>query len=439
MRIEKYPFVLYTFLTIFWVACASGVVVDELLPFLAPHKNTFTLLSETGMFALGTLCLRKRSDIVWYLGIFGLAYFSTCIVNHNGAMRFLMGVRDFAGLLCVVPVLRWLSSHGPEGDFLRRFNRQLYIWLILQAVCITWQLIRYGAGDNGGGTAGDGASGNTSICIYMVSLFLLLQHWDADNFWQSLKANRKYVILLYPTFLNETKVSFIYFLLYFFFLLPFNRKFVARAAMLIPAAVIVLCGALWIYFSTAMYSSDQLGSGDFYEAYMYGDDLDRMMDHAMALREGDIDVEDITYFGDVDIPRVAKYLLIWPKLEDCPGGLSFGAGIGQFQGWNSDNFTKFAHQNQWLLYGTKPWGFSVITQIGIVGFILTTILIINNIWSRARGNRKVLKLSLLMLATFVMSLLYNDCWRVLWFDIIFFYVGFYIKQPQAAELPFKDS
>lgn len=439
MRIDKYNFVLYAFLTFFWVSCASGFVIDEFAPFLDSQKGNLAMLCEMGVFLLGIVTLRKPSDIFYLVTFLVIAFISTCVVNSNGIFRYVLGLRDFAGIFCVVPIFRWLINHGPEGDFLRRFNRQLYVWLVLQAVCIVWQFIRYGAGDWGGGTAGYKASGNASTCIYVVSLFLLMQNWDADNFMASLKANAKYLLLLLPTYLNETKVSFIYLAVYLFVLLPFNRKLMLRVMVFVPSLIAVMVAVWSLYSTNVLYKADDIFSSEFYNNYFYGDDMDRILEKSMMLRDGEIEADDIVYFGDSDVPRIAKYMLLWPKLEDIRGGVAFGAGISQFQGWNSENYTKFAYPNRYLLYGTKPWGFWLLAQVGLIGLFFVCYVIVNNICPRANGSKKIQKLSLFLLVVFLGSLLYNDCWRSLWFDIIVFYVAVYMRQPQARAWLHADS
>ena len=436
MIVGKYKFVLYWFLATFWIACCNGFVIDEFLPMLKPMKGTVTLLCEVSMLALGTLTLRRRGDVLIYVTFLLLAFFSTCIVNTNGIGRFLMGFRDFAGLLCVVPVMRYLDAKSPrEGAFMELFRRQLWIWLVLQAVCITWQWLRYGACDEVGGSAGSGMSGNVSLCIYIVSFFLMMPTWDSSQIWQSFKANRRYFLLLYPTFLNETKISFFYLLIYIFLLLRFDRKFIKRLIVGLPLTVGLFVGLGYIYESVTNLSVTRLFDDQFYMDYLMGENLERQIDAAQDIMDGTAEDWIVEHFnGEIDIPRIAKILLIWPNLEETGGGVTFGAGIGQFQGWASNSMTAFARYNEWVLYGSKPWSFWMMVQMGVIGLIFSCVILLRNLIARARGDGRIARVSWFMLAIFAIILVYNSCWHDLWVCVIMFFIGLYNQHLSAKNV-----
>ncbi len=434
MIVDKYKFVLYWFLATFWVACCNGFVVDEFLPMLKPHKGSITLLCEMSMFALGTLTVRRRGDVFFYAGFLLLAFFCTCVANTNSISRFLIGLRDFSGLLCVVPAIHWLASHKPASGpgLWELFRRQLWIWLVLQAVCVTWQWLRYGACDEVGGSAGSGFSGQVSMCIYIVSFFLMMPTWDSTRLWQSFKANRRYFLLLYPTFLNETKISFVYLAIFLFLLMHFDRKFVVRLVVSLPLIAGVFVGLGYIYESVTHLSITRMFTGQFYMDYLMGENLERQIDAAQDILDGTADDFIMEFYnGDVDIPRIAKILLIWPNLADTGGGIELGAGISQFQGWSSNNMTSFARYNEWVLYGSKPWAFWMMVQMGVIGLIFSCVILLRNLLARARGDGGIARINWFMVAIFAIILVYNSCWHDMWVCVIMFFIGQYNQYTSA--------
>lgn len=439
MRVDRYRFVLYLFITLFWVKMCTGFVFDEILIGKGGIRIFLLQSSSLALLALGGALLRRRSDILFYLGTLGYVFIDTCFINSDSIGRFFLGTTDIIGLIAILPIYRYLYDKSPGHNFTAVFNRQLYIWLILQAFAIVWQFVKYGAGDAVGGTFGNSGSGITSTCIYIVSFLLLMQRWNADEMAASFKANFKYILLLFPTMLNETKVSFVYLVIYFFLLLPFSHKFIKKIFIAVPIAVGLFFIMLPIYLTTTDTKIDTLIDNDFYQNYMVGTDIGDVGERAQMITDGTLEGDDIEDATRVDVPRATKYLFMWPILQDTKGGHAFGAGIGQFAGWNDNNFTRFARLNKWLLNGTKPWIFAVWVQLGWIGVILTSILIIRGIWHRPRGNRKILKMDLFLLAVFALSFLYDDCWRWDGVCLILFYAGFFMKTPAAQQLPYRDS
>ena len=245
--IERYKLYYRLFLTIFWIETCFGFVAEELLPFIEPLRNVLFLLCDVATLVLGLLTMRKRGDLAVFISFFVLAILSTVIVNGESWLTMLNGSRDFFGLILAIPIMRWFFLHERSAEFKRSMIKQLKIWMWLQAFCVTEQFIRYGANDHGGGTMGFGASGMTSMMIYLVSFFLVTRNWDSDSYFNSLRKNWVYVFLLFPSFLNETKVSFILLALYFILLIKYDRKLIVRLAIILPVSVAAFIGLGNIY------------------------------------------------------------------------------------------------------------------------------------------------------------------------------------------------
>ena len=154
-------------------------------------------------------------------------------------------------------------THERSDEFKASIIKQLNIWLWLQAFCVTEQFIRYGANDHGGGTMGEGASGMVSMMIYLVSFFLITRNWDSSDYFGSLRRNWKYIFLLYPSFLNETKVSFILLAAYFVLLLKYDRKLLLRMTYILPLSVLVFIGLGSLYLNLTRQEADEVLSAEF--------------------------------------------------------------------------------------------------------------------------------------------------------------------------------
>ncbi len=435
--VEKYKLYYRTFLVIFWVASSFGFVSEELLPPLKGATSIVFLLCDVVLFVLGLVTLRQKGDVLTFISYLLLAVTSTILLNGESALNLLNGSRDFLGLILVAPVLRYFFTCKHSREFMASFDRQLYIWLCLQAVCITEQFLRYGANDHGGGTMGMGASGIASILIYLVSFYLISRRWDSSHFWRSLKENWKYIFLLYPSYLNETKLSFILLAAYFVLLIKFDRKLVLRAVFIIPVAIAGLCGISAIYFSVTNQDADKVLSKEFVEEYLYGgEDLDKLIDVGLMVQSGEIEVDPRDWWA-VDIPRMAKLLLIGPYVADCPGGHALGAGLGHFKGGQLVKETHFAEQNRWLLQGSRPWSFFVYVQLGWVGFLWSLLVLGRLIFCRGSRYPQHRQIMILVSLAALAIMFYNDTFRVFNFCVTMFYITlalrYYQPEPAAEE------
>ncbi len=417
--VERYKLYYRLFLAIFWIETCFGFVAEELLPFIEPARNALFLLCDVATLILGLLTLRKRGDWVVFGSFYLLAIISTVIVNRESWMTMLNGSRDFFGLIFAVPILRWFFTHERSDEFKASMIKQLNIWLWLQAFCVTEQFIRYGANDHGGGTMGEGASGMVSMMIYLVSFFLITRNWDSSDYFGSLRRNWKYIFLLYPSFLNETKVSFILLAAYFVLLLKYDRKLLLRMTYILPLSVLVFIGLGSLYLNLTRQEADEVLSKEFFEDYLYGIDLDYMVDVAIMVQDGDIEVDPREWWS-VDIPRMAKLALVMPELRERKGGLWLGAGVGQFKGGSIVSETRFYSYNEWLLSGSRPWSFFVLVQLGFAGLIWYFGVICYDLFAKKVKNAFAVRNLLLIALCLLIILLYNDSVRFFNFCVMLF-------------------
>ncbi|MDE6331741.1 MAG: hypothetical protein K2L80_03985, partial [Muribaculaceae bacterium] len=349
--IEKYKLFYRIFIVLFWTMMCWGFVSQEFLPIL-DGLTTFEMILVDGAFALfGLVTIRNRGDIAVLAVFLVLGFISTILVNRIGWYNFGNGFRDYIGIIFAVPVIRWFMKSDKASEFMRDFDGQLKIWLYVQAFCLTWQFIRYGANDAGGGSFGYGSSGMVSTLIYLISFYLLSKNWDYNNAWKSIRANKIYLILLFPTFLNETKISFIYLMVYFLLLIRIDRTIWIKALFIFPVFAAVITLLFSIYLDVTNQDSEEVLSSDFLTQYMFsgGQDFEYEVEMAMRYFDGEFDDDLSVEWWAIDMPRYAKVALLLPVLAHEKGGMTWGTGVGTLKSGNVSEPTKFARDYKYML------------------------------------------------------------------------------------------
>lgn len=416
--IEKYKAFSCLFFGSLWVLLTFGFISEELLPPLASIRSHIFLLCDIVFLILGLYSLRDKRDIIVAI-VFLILGITSCVINHIGLVSAINGVRDFFGLLFAVPICRFVLSSKYRDQFVKSFDKQLFVFLIIQAFCMTWQFLKYGANDHGGGSMGYGFSGIASTLIYIISFYLLSKRWKYGNYWGELLHNKLYFFLLYPTFLNETKISFFFLLAFFLLLLPIEWKTIFKLLISLPIIIVGILGVGVAYLAITGQTVESVFSQEAMDVYMLGEDPDELMELAQYIQDGTYDVEDI---GGIDIPRFTKIIYIPEVLSDCSGGMLLGAGLGQFKGGSIMELTPFADRWQWLLSGSLPFFFSVIIQLGILGVLwfgynIATILLPHS--SLPLG----INIKCFLWLIIILVMMYNDSLRFFPFSCILFYIA----------------
>lgn len=415
--IDRFNLYKWIFLIVFWVEACFGFVTQELLPPLEGIGSLLFLLCDALILGVGCLTIRKKGDLAVVATLVVLSWVSTVMVNHLGLVVYVNGLRSYFGLLFAFPLLRWFFRHERAEEFRATMLRTLKWWLWLQAFCITWQFIRHGANDWGGGSMGLGASGITSMLIYLVSYALIVREWDKSNFFGSLRRNWVLVFLLYPTFLNETKVSFLMFALYFILLVKYDRKFVARLIYIIPMTVAAVTGLVYAYFAATKQDPEEVLSEAFFEDYLYGLDIEELIKVGQMVQDGLIEVSETQYWS-VDIPRFAKLGLAPSIVDDTAGGDLLGAGIGQFKGGTSMDNTAFAKEYEWLLIGSRPWLFFMFIELGYLGILWWICTALYQFGIRRPRHLYARRMTIFMFCSLLIICVYNDSLRDLFFMLM---------------------
>ena len=414
--IRRDPFYFRLFCIIFWMVGVSSFVIEEILPFLDSLKQVIMLVSDVIILILGLVTLKTKKDKILIVAFAVLGVLSS-VVNKVPAVLWVNGFRDYIPFLMLLPLIRYFMTCDESARFRESFDRQLKYFLILQAFCVTEQFILYGANDAGGGSLGFGYSGTISMVIILLSFYFVSKNWDGDNYLRSLWENRLYVFLMFPVFLNETKVSFLLLLVYFLLLYPFKIQSIGKMLIALPVVLIVAAGLAWAYmWATNM---DELYDlGDYLSGGTDPEEVIELAEMAIELTES----EDFDAF-ELDIPRFLKLTMMPGALERTRGGLVLGAGLGHMKGWTTLERTPFARENGALLFGTRMSAHMFFLSLGILGMIWVCFWYWDALDFKKKEANLALQTKLFLLMVAVLGFFYSDSFRYIVPCIVFYYLS----------------
>ncbi|MBD5253114.1 MAG: hypothetical protein HDS51_02675 [Barnesiella sp.] len=418
--VEKYLIYSRIFFVTLWIMLTFGFVSQEIITPLTSLHVAVYLLSDIVFLIMGLLTLRTRRDITVFISFILLGVISSMVFNRQGFVITLNGMRSYFGIIFAFPILRWFMSGKNADRFMHSFDRLLFVFLVLQVPCILWQFIKYGAGDRVGGSLGNWSSGIISSLIYSISLYLVSKRWDYNDYFGSLRKNYVYILLLLPTFFNETKASFIYLVLYFILLLRLRVSMVRQLVWIIPSLMIVVTGVGAIYLKVTNQEADRILSYQFFKEYLFGESTDHVVELALAVEDDGLIVEE-TWGGIIDMPRFTKLIVVPSVFRDGHKSIWWGAGLGQFKGTNVVGMTPFSKRFFWLLRGSKPWVFYVFVELGILGLIWVCWTFIS-MFMQPTSTSNGLNIKLYIAFMLLFFFLYNDSLSSLYFCSLLFYM-----------------
>lgn len=360
----KIKWVAFGTIALFWVLGVWPFIAQFVPAVYDALLTPIGLLADFIILILGLWTLRNKWDIAILVSYILISAVGTILVNHLSVIFWLNGSRFYFGIIFFIPIFRWIFSQRNRAIyFIELLDKSLYIFLWIQVPCMIYEFVVLGGNDQGGGSLGNYMSGVISGLIYIISFYLMLRRWDNNkNYLSNLLANWTLVFLLCPTFMNETKISFIYLLLYFILLVPFNKKFLVNLLICLPFIALGAGGALYLYFNTQVDTqSEKLFSIEYLEYYVMGDD--QTYDIMESLLEKESSDEDR------DFMRGAKLLMLPTVVMDQPHGLWIGYGTSQYKGQSVLEQTDFYKRYQWFLFGTSTLLMMVLIDMGIAGLI----------------------------------------------------------------------
>ena len=407
MIIEKETFYRRALLTAFWIRGCWGFFAWELVPFMLKLYPVVSLFFDALLVFIGISVMNRWRDRIFAIAFVAITGYTTCFSNHLSMLFFVNGLRDFISYLFIIPIFNYfLGDEERKKRTVPIFDRHLFVFLIVQAPCLIYQFLVHGACDWGGGSLGNTNSGIITTLIYAISFYLMQKRIYPDNVMKSIFNNKIYIFLLLPTFLNETKVGFIFMLLYFALLIPFNRKVFIRALMAIPLLVLLLVSAAYGYVLSTGGSGGDVFTLEYYtEMYLY-DSGENSAEYAEWLFDtGDAEKEDI--------PRFSKLMLLEDLDVENPGHKSIGFGLGQFKGGTMVSSSAFYKKYEWMLIGSIPYIFHVYVQIGFIGVALMIWYFLNYFARPGSGTSftRNHNVQIYLLMVFLTIMFYNDSIR----------------------------
>lgn len=404
-----------TLWAVFWVWGTFGFLADDVFRQLQPMRPMLMLVLDAIIALMACVMVRRLWAWVCIAVFMGLSWLATCMLNHEVTLFWVNGMREFIGLLMIYPIVLFIMDEPKSRErFLDSFDRQGLYFIMVQCFCIIVQWFMYGAGDLVGGGYGHYYSGQVSVTIYLISFALIRRRIDYDHFVKSLGENKIYILLLLPTFLNETKVSFVMLGLYFLLLAPIDRKLLMRLMIVVPLLALLTTVGLAVYNYTTELSQSGTNFNSLEDAVAYFvlDDLEKV--------EGDARWNIENNHGRADVPRLSKLMYLAVLNEQEPGHVIAGFGVGQFKGGTQMAQSDFAREYDWLLMGSIPYVFHVYIQMGVLGLLMFVCYAVFLAWKRPRGTQRDVNLQLMLLAVALLVCLYNDMFRNLAFCILFF-------------------
>ncbi len=430
MQVEKDKLYVNIFLVAFWIRVSFSFLCEEISPALETLESFVFLLSDVILIAIGLYSLRKKWDIIFALAFIVAGYWVTCVHNQYSFSFYINGLRDFIYILFLLPLFRYVyQSQSRCQIFCKSLDKNLYVFLWVQFVCILYQFFKYGANDYGGGSMGLGFTGMVSTLIYIISFYLMKKRilQDDKGYFRNLVKNKDLIFLLIPTFLNETKISFIYLVLYFLLLLPFDRKLIMRLLIACPILAVLVCVAYWGYIKATGNTGDITSLQYYTEMYLIAEDTDTSLDWAEYLYETDEAALD-------DLPRITKMVLIPDLNREYPGHDITGYGIGQFKGGTTLTATKFYSDNEWFLRGSVPYLFHLYIQFGLIGLGFFVWSLIRLFAFRRQGVKHDKGIIAVIYIILLVTMIYNDALRFAFMCIPLFYI---LLQSQMGSLSLK--
>lgn len=393
---------------------------QSLIPALGNYSSYILLFLDLSLVCLGLCSIKVKQNkfVMIILVIFICSSTITYLINSQVINIFthLNGLREFFIIFgASLFILNVLNSHY-FNYFHQKMITFFIFYLYIQIPITFYQYFKYGAGDAVGGAFGVGGSGTLTLIIYL-SVFFLLTHFSYRNGFKHIRLAHYFIVLplLLPTFINETKITFLLIVLLFLYLANFKIKSIPKilSISIIAFGIILLFNK--IYYSTVIEEKQSIAttqtgnpiekifSEDFLEKYLFNPNT-----------------------ANTDVSRLTKIQIATVIISENYYHLLFGRGFGIFKGGNELGASSFSKKNDWLLGGTIPYLFFLILQGGVINSILIIILICYPFKFINKPPFAIQRNKYFLITIFIFILFYNPAFREGTFTILFIYMVMYL-------------
>ncbi len=389
---------------------AYGNFVYEIFPDLTFHISVIRALCDALFLVVGVkFFFRNENTFLRYL-IAAFILISTVTYKLNASLidfrTHLNGLREPLMLMTSLAVLTSVFKSTSCPKFIKKMNRFLLVFLIIQVPVAVYQFLQYGAGDLVGGTFSDGGSGMLSQLIFLgVYYFILVRAARPNGVGFRLEKAVPYLLLFIPVFINQTKISFIFFAVLAILQIRIQLNLVKVLLTAVSGMIVLFLFVRILAVTTEIDLADYLDPDNI--------EKDFFSDWTEA--------EDITRFG--------KVVLAYDLFENEPIKHVWGAGYGLMKGKTVMETSEAGRDMERLYYGSRIQFFTAYLQGGLVFAVLLLIL---NFYYFSRSKNTGHRYNFVRYKTFAFFLFvtlwfYNDALLVTYFSLIASYFLVFTK------------
>ncbi|MBL7996063.1 hypothetical protein JNM05_11890 [bacterium] len=389
---------------------AYGNFLVEIVPPLTQAVSIVRAVADFLLLLFGVKALVYRENKVLRLLVVFFVIISsvTFYLNSSTTTLFvhLNGLREPLVLIVALAMLAHIFYSDGRGRFVRSMNKFLLVFLVIQIPVAFSQFFRFGAGDQVGGTFSDGGSGMLSQIIFLAVYYLLLVRAGKPN-GVGFRLNKvtPLLILFIPVFINQTKISFVFFAVLALLQVRVQLN-LAKVFFTIAAGAVAL-----FLFVKILAATTDIDLADYLDPDTIEKDF--FSDWAAA--------EDITRFG--------KLVIAYDQFENEPYKHIWGAGYGLMKGKSVIETSEAGRDLERLYFGSRIQFFSTYLQGGL---LFTALFLILNFYYFTSSRNTHFKYNFIRFKSFAFSLfvlmwIYNDALLVTYFNLFAAYFLVFIK------------
>jgi len=384
------------FITLY-VYALHGVILEAFsaAEFLRP---VILLFCDLSVIALGLTAIRERSlylKICLAFIVISTFSFIWNIYDVN-LITHLNGIRQFLIVFFSLMFTRHILTSVCAQAFHHKFNRYVYIFLYLQLLVSIPQFFIFGGGDRVGGTIGSGGSGVLTLLVYILVLYLIIDKSAQEGkAYPDFSIALRHLHFLIPSFINETKITFILIPLFVLVLLHFSRRTIIQSVFALGLFV-----AIMFLFNK-------------YYSHTLSDEYQRKPENAIQTFTQQEFIQNYLLNQNTEnfnISRFTKIKIGFEILSKSTEDMIFGKGYGLFKGRTLIGESDFARRYNWLLYGTNNYLFFLLIQGGIALVLLTVFTFIYPLLPFRKNSSLAIVINryrLFLVLVFILILFYN--------------------------------